>query len=232
MACLRLLSSAVVRPTRRFTRPLRLLTKAEEQERDKLIGEKERVIGQKERVIAEKERQITLPNHLEGERVITEKERQITLLTTSLERVEQESAEKVSSYVAVMANRVVTDSGLRAIYPNLPTFTARCDRFLEEDVLVGGRLSPAAVDILEKIPRQFVVERSDLVKELKAFGHHSSKGLRYLGFELAHGLYCGGEPLVLSCYGSRDLPSSEERVCFGRSFNGGCGRKDGVLNVT
>ena len=66
-----------------------------------------------------------------------------------------------------MANRVVADSGLHSIYLNLPTFTARYNRFLEEYVLVGGRLSRAAVDILEKIPRQFVVEQSDLVKELK-----------------------------------------------------------------
>ena len=119
-----------------------------ERVRSLLLIEKERHIGEKERHIGEKERHIGF-------------------LTTTLEKVEQDSAEELSRHVAVMVNRVVADSGLHSIYLNLPTFTARYNRFLEEYVLVGGRLSRAAVDILEKIPRQFVVEQSDLVKELK-----------------------------------------------------------------
>ena len=103
---------------------------------------------------------------------------------------------------------------------------------------MGGRLSPVAVDILEKIPRQFVVERSDLVKELKAFRHHSSKGLHHLGFELAHGLYCGGEPLVLSAMVVVICLLQKKGCVLGEvSMVDVAGKmvfsaKDGVLNVT
>ena len=129
------------------------------------------------------------------ERLVEQYEKRLEEKEILLEKAESEMAERLAKLVAVLANRIILDTGLRALYPCIPYFTVRYDRFVRDVVFDGESLSPAAAIVFERVAE---LCRNDVAlpearKELRNFAHNSSKGFHQLGRHLPRGIYCGGE---------------------------------------
>ena len=99
----------------------------------------------------------------------------------------------------MLANRVVIGTGLRSKYGAQTTFTARFDRFRNEEVFSGKQLSSKARDILQHIPEGLKqVSEKEVTNELVGFVHALSKPMHFLSPSLREGLYIGGDPVVMT----------------------------------
>ena len=159
----------------------------EERVRERALHEEERV---RERALHEEER---VRERALLERIIFEKQTRLEEKEVRVEELTIDMARTVAKYVAVLRNRVILDQGLRVGYPDLRTLSKRYDTFLEQYVLGEGRLSAAALDVVQQVLQTEGIEKRDVERELNCFVHNASKQFHYMS--LPRGVYCGGDPL-------------------------------------
>ena len=187
--------------TRKRESERKLSTRKRESERERALHEEERV---RERALHEEERVRERALHEEErvrerallERIIFEKQTRLEEKEVRVEELTIDMARTVAKYVAVLCNRVILDQGLRVGYPDLRTLRKRYDTFLEQCVLCGGRLSAAALDVIQQVLQTEGTEQRDVERELNCFVHNASKQFHYLS--LPRGVYCGGDPLTMA----------------------------------
>ena len=131
------------------------------------------------------------------EKMALEKDERFQDLKEQLEKTALDAAPVLANQCAVLATRVVVDSGLRSAYNPRESLTARYEKLLVEAVFEGKQLGEAAHQILRQIPPAYQVKVQDVERELHSFVHIVSKPLHYLTGDMASGLYIGGEQVTM-----------------------------------